>query len=121
MAMINLKEASRFDFEKVMPKANDWVQTAVDYEGCGTAELGCPKATIAGPFRATFDEEGTSQIETVFDNIFPHDPGYDGPAIALLSGATRTQSGWGFGGMDNPCESLSFETDQGPAKLIGLE
>ena len=50
MAMINLKEAaSRFDFEKVTPKANDWVQATVDYKGRGTAELGYPKATVAGP------------------------------------------------------------------------
>jgi len=114
MAMINLKEAaSRFDFEKVTPKANDWVQATVDYKGRGTAELGYPKATVAGPFTARFDEEGASQTETVFDNIFPHDPDYDGPPIALLCGATKTQSGWGFGEMNNPCESLSFETDQG--------
>src|SRR5438876_370915 len=96
MAMINLKEAaSRFDFEKVTPKANDWVQATVDYQGRGTAELGYPKATVAGPFTARIDEEGASQTETVFDNIFPHDPDYDGPPIALLCGATKTQC-WGF-------------------------
>jgi hypothetical protein len=68
MAMIDLKEAaSRFDFEKVTPKARDWVQATVNYEGRGEAELGYPKATVAGPFTARFDEEGASQIETVTD------------------------------------------------------
>ncbi len=118
MSMVNLKEAaSRFDFNLVTPNPNDWIDTAVNYQGPGSAELSSPKATVSGPFVAHFDDEGGSSVETAFDTVSPHDPDYDGPPIALLFGATRSQSGnatqWGLSGMNNPCESLSFEADQG--------
>ena len=65
MAMINLKEAaSRFDFEKVTPKANDWVQATVDYKGRGTAELGFATATIALSWAA---------VHTVFALHYAHE------------------------------------------------
>jgi hypothetical protein len=122
--MVDLKEsASRFDFSRVLPKPNDWVGTSFNYEGRGTAELGAPKATVAGPFVAHFDDEGNFRIETVFDTVSPHDPDYGGPSMALLLGAKKTQSGqsaqWVFSGMNNPCESLTFEADQGTFESTG--
>jgi hypothetical protein len=116
--VINLKEAApEFDFSRLLPKPNNWAETSIDYGGHGSAELGSPRATVSGPFTAHFDDEGGSAIETIFDTVSPQDPNFEGPPIALLFGATKSQSGqaarWSFSGMNNPCESISFETQEG--------
>lgn len=106
-----------FDWGGFHPIPNNWLETDLTYEGQGTAEFASPKGTVAGPFVARFDEQGSSSIETVFDTLSPRDIDYEGNPIAFLHGAKLQRSGkatnWGIVGMDNPCESLSFATASG--------
>jgi hypothetical protein len=112
-----LNNDAPFDLRNLEPKPNNWLETYLTYEGSGTAELTSPRGTIAGPFVAHFDEHGSSPIETVPETLSSYDPDYDGDHHAFLCGAKRHRSGnaiqWGFSGMDNPCESLSFATARG--------
>jgi hypothetical protein len=106
-----------FDLEQLRPKANKWFETNFEYAGNGSAELTSPRGTVSGRFVAKFDENGGHAIETISPTLSPSDVDYEGDPTAMLFGSKPQRSGkttsWGVGGMDNPCERLSFATTYG--------
>jgi hypothetical protein len=113
MTATGVTEFRLADFE---PKLNNWPELNLSYEGTGSADFRSPVGSVTGPFRVTYDEYGNTNCESFYEMI-SFEPSYKGDALAFLTGAKPQQEGkvvsWGFGGLENPCQLLSFPTPSG--------
>jgi hypothetical protein len=117
------------DLSNYEPKAKNWLDLNLRYEGRGSAEFASPEGRIEGQGLATFDECGSVSIEVLPESI-SIDPQYEGGPLGFLFGAEVQQSQgkktMGFGGLDNPCKALSIVgpggsfTTTGKVRLVGL-
>lgn len=107
---------TEFRLEDFEPRLNNWPELNLHYEGQGTADFTSPVGSVTGPFAATYDEYGNTSCETFYEQI-AYDPSFPADALAFLTGAKPKQEGkvvsWGFGGLENPCQLLSFSTPSG--------
>jgi hypothetical protein len=118
-----------FNWSNLEPKANDWLQLNLRYEGEGIAHFSSPGGSVQGPGAATFDELGSTSIEIAPESL-SIDSTYKGGPLGFFHGAKVEESEGrktiGIGGLDNPCESLSITSSEGTfsstkgVRLVGL-
>ena len=105
-----------FSLASFEPRPSEWFTDNVTYEGPGSADFTSPIGSAIGPFTASFDQRGEQVVRAVCEGI-SCDPEYDGPTMMFLAGSKvqvqGNQKSWGFGGLDNPCSGLQFETPEG--------
>lgn len=93
-----------FDFRSLKPIRSNWLETRVAYVGRGRAVFTDPQGEIEGPARVTFARSGRAKVcitpETVTPNHFPLHLG-------------RIQGEYRRFGMQNPCASVTVNTEMG--------
>lgn len=111
-----------FKWSDLEPQPRNWLELNFRYEGTGAAEFVSPQGAIRGKGLATFDEYGDAAVEIECES-FSIDPQYTGGPVGFLFGSKveeiQGKKTMAFGGLDNPCKTLSVTTAEGVFRAAG--